>query len=535
MASINTSKEGGVITWGSEDWISGLLPTFTTSTVANQKGNKELAAAKAMNPFRAFGYAYPGALPTDVTNVSEVSEQALKGLGYSDAAYIITAGAKIQKLTLASDTLTASFKTISAHGGHASVVGNDIAIYNAKVGGTSARKLFYSWSDNTDWDVGVFDFSATFDDDFLSTAPATPLGASGSYLTDGVGYPHPLIVGEDDILYIGDRNFIHALDGQNSADNDGKFFPAVLTLPGGFIITSFAKVPLGLMIFGYHINPQGAGSTYIYKGKAVAFLWDYVSLDITASYDLNDNFVSEAFQYRGTVGCFTQGASKDPSSSTKLSKLQLFNGSIFETVQTFIGNVPVRGGVDIVGDSITWNSQGVLYSHGSPLFGVSSGLNKLSEGGGTTSGMLATLYQDKQYMSSGTTTAGGLQVIQPFPNNYFATSQLATPLVEPPFPPDQRGRVRAVKVHYATSTTSASSRGVSVLLRPNAGSNSTVINADTDIGATELIATRRLDASGSALPGFDSIKLILQWDAGNGTTDAPGISKVECFYENVNT
>lgn len=486
-----------------------------------------------MNPFRSYGNAYPGILPTDVTNVSEVSEYIRKGSVASSVAFMVTGGAKIHKLTLSNDTLSTSFKTVS-HGAHSSIVGDDCVLYNAKISGTSAKRWFYSFRDNTDWDIGVCsDLSSTFNDDFMSTEPATPLASP--YLAGGVGYPHPLCVGDDDILYAGDRNFVHAYDGQNGADDEGKFFPAVVTLPAGYVITAFEKTRAGLMIFAYY--EASGGVTYTQKAPARVFLWNYVDLDITFGFDLNDNYVSEAFPYQGTVGCFTQGGSADPAQGTqqKLSKIQLWNGSYFEKISAFVGNVPIRGGVDIVGDSIQFNSDGIIHSWGSPMFGVKSGLNKLTEGAGTTAGMLASFQITGQYASTGATTSGGLQKITTSsPLNYAATANLATPLVEPPLPPGMRARVSYVRVKLHTTTTSANSRALTVQVRNEASSSATILSSVTDVSSRGTVITRYKDTSGDALPSFDALKLILSWASGNGTTDAPGVASVEVGYSNEN-
>lgn len=525
MPQISTNAGGGRIVWNSNDFISGLAPNFSTDLTDEQRGNKQLVAMRAMNPFLSYGDAYPGILANDVTNVTAVTNPCLKGIVDGQAAYCVTSGARLQKLdSLISDGgLTIGFHTIAAHGGHSSVVGNDCVRYSAKVGGTSESRYFYSWSDSADWDIGTFDFVSTFDDDFMTTAPATPLG--GSYLTDGVGYPHPMIVGQDDILYIGDRNFVHAYDGQNSADADGKFIAAVLTLPKGYVITSFAKTQYGLMVFSYLENSDRINS-YFYQGRATAWLWDELSLDPTASYELNDNYCTEAFNYKGTVGVFTQGYVADPF-STKISKIQVFNGSRFEIMAVFSGDLPCRGGVEVVGESLQFNSNGIVYCYGSPLFGVTSGLNKIAEGLGTTSGMLGSFNALRQFISSGSSTTGGLQV---FSFGYTPTANFATPMIEPQFPSSQQARVRCVKVQYTAAVTDG--RGLTIQLKPRGKSAVTITSSVSTV--TDLNKTFYLDYNGDALPAFDAIKLIAQWDSGMGSDDAPGIASVTVDYEYVN-
>jgi len=77
----------------------------------------------------------------------------------------------------------------------------------------------------------------------MKERPATPLTTASALK------PHPMIVGDDDLLYIGDGNKLHAFDGSYASDVDGKFYDSVLTLPGTSYIKSFEKYNSFLLIF----------------------------------------------------------------------------------------------------------------------------------------------------------------------------------------------------------------------------------------------------------------------------------------------
>ena len=80
---------------------------------------------------------------------------------------------------------------------------------------------------------------AAFYDDFMKARPATPLSpAPGSYR-----YPHPMTVGDDDLLYIGDGPRLHAFDGSYASDDDGKFYDSVLKIPGTSNLLGLPKPP----------------------------------------------------------------------------------------------------------------------------------------------------------------------------------------------------------------------------------------------------------------------------------------------------
>lgn len=520
---------GKKIIFGAEDWAQGLLPNYSASNLLNQKGTG-LASARTMNPFLAYGYALPGLNPTDVTNVAQVTTLIRNGVVNGTSAYLVSNGALIHQLTsldiTPAITNAGAFPhTITPTGG-TSPVGDDIVIYSAKTSGTTAigSRIFYTYSSSTIWEVGMYDFT-NFSDSFMSSvAVTTPLASP--YTTGGVGKPHPMIVGDDDILYIADRNFVHAYDGVVSAVATlGKFSPAVLTLPNGYIITSFARAESGLMVFAYLENSSASGSFYL--GKSFAFLWNYNDLDITRSYDLTDNYVSEAFNYKGTIGCFTQGRPNDPS-QTRLTCLRLFNGSIFETVASIIHNAPIRGGVNIVGDSIQWNSDGVIYSYGSPLAGTKAGLHRLSEGLGSNSGFFRTLASTLQIISSGATTSGGLQYL----TGYYFQSSFSTGVAEPTFSSGTKGKVTNVKVRFGGTVTGG--RSITIQLSDRGVTTSTVINAqETVTGQAGMVTKKVSDSSGAPFLVFDGLKLVVSWATGSGATVAPALESVEVDFDEI--
>jgi hypothetical protein len=93
------------------------------------------------------------------------------------------------------------------------------------------------------------------DDDMMSTTAESPL--AGTDLTDGQNVEHPMVVGDDDVLYIGSGRYLHGYDGQ--VGNDGTFYSKVLTLPLGYIITSMQKYGTYLVIFAHNNDTTSVG------------------------------------------------------------------------------------------------------------------------------------------------------------------------------------------------------------------------------------------------------------------------------------
>ena len=527
MPQITSNK----IIFGREDWLAGLHPQYTATGNYAQAGGNYAATQRCFNPFRFLGYACPGYNPTAVTKSSVLSALIRNGFNNGPYAYLLEGGAKIHRLTIASNALLddaggVGFPHTITHGAHTTIVGNDCVLYNHKVGGTSALRYMYSFSDSADWDIGTCDMNVTtpaFDDDFMSTAPATPLGAS--YITDGKGYPHPLIVGDDDILYIGDRNYVHAYDGQD-ADNDGKFIAEALVLPKGYIITSFAKIaPRTMCVFAYY-SSSGSGDSF-YHGTSKCFFWNYLDQDPFDIEDLEDNYVSEAFSYNGTVACFTQGRPSDLANSSKSSKLKIYNGDKFEEVANFIGNAPIRGGTEVIGKEIRWVESGgsYIFSYGNN-FGITPSLNIIgeSQNSANASGMLRTFSSGSSVVS--TTTSDPAYYLNLVNSNYYSQSQISTTLVEL----SENVDINEIRVRFLGTATGGRAFSLSIT-DEFASSTYTIISNIETITATNKTTTALLRSGGETIPSMRRFKLVLSWSIGSGATQSPIVSEIEISYK----
>lgn len=531
------------ITWDKDDWLSSLHPNYSAAAgdTPVPRGNGQLTFALNMNPYRNFGYASPGFEPSDCTNVSVVNSSAIRHIVIGAESnnyygYGIDSGSRLFQMDGTTAALTNAGvwpHTITSASG--TVEGQDVVNYNARIGGTRAPRIFYSFNNNAAaaanplWNVGAYSLDgATFDDDFMTTAPATPL-SNASAGGDAITYPIPMIVGDDDVLYIGNGNKVHAYDGADTSDPDGKFIDSVLTLPDSFRVTSFAKLRQRLVIFGYkEWNVRAsAGASSFYATEAKAYFWDYLALDPYDSVNLNDNFCTAGFEYMGTVGCFTQGR-KPVQGSQQFAKMMLYNGSEFEAVAMIDNNIPIHGGVQIAGDTVMFNAAGKIYQYGSPYPGFPNGLNKVAAGLGTTSGAIITLTTTMQVASSGTTTSGGLQKF----NNQYSTGQVSAALAEPEFTEGHKGQMRSLTIVFGKTSTGG--REASVFLCGNDLATTTILSAVSTVDSTNIIKKYEFTSAGATPPLFTNVKPIITWGSGSGATDAPIIDKIILDYDEVN-
>lgn len=515
MPKITKNKNYNTVVYDSEDWLGGLHPYPTEANTLLQQGGNLFSYQQSINPFRFLGHLTCGRSGTDVTNAGAVmTSYILNGYNNGDNAFLIEA-TKVHKLdhighTMVNDTAGTGYPHAIAHGAHTSIVASDCVLYSHKVGGTSAKRFLYSFSDNTDWDIGTCDMAAvaTFDDDFMSTAPATPLGAS--YITEGKGYPHPMIVGHDDVCYIADRNYVHAYDGQDASDNDGKFFPAVLILPKEYTIYGFAKYsPRSLAIFastGTLSNSSAAKST--------VFFWDYLSLDPYMIKNIDENLLTCPFEYIETIGCIGYG-------SESRKKLYIYDGNRFKDVAWFSGNPPINGGLDVIGEEIRFLSGGKLYSYGNQ-YGLDKKLNCIDRFDYTTNGsgfykVFSTSNGD--YYSTDTKTFKYLNNTAYDPSNgiFYTTYQ-----------PLGKIRVKEIRVFFSKVTNGI---GFKLYIGSFNGTEYLLLNGLSNISLDDLeTVIQPYNYAGAVIPELNGLYLHGEFAGGTGTSAAPIINKIEIDF-----
>jgi len=520
MPELITNKTGGQLVYNHKDWLAGISPKGQNSIIGG--GNY---SAQSVDPLSVLGVLAPGRLPTNVTNVSVVTGVLKNIIVHNSKGYSISTDGKIIEMdNLTNGALTSPAKqTITPHG-HSACVGHDIITYYV---GTT-KYAFYSWSDNTDGDVGRYNLDATFDDDFMSTVPA-----SAAALGNGV---HPMEIGHDDILYIGDGNVLKAFDGQTGAN--GTFISTglgSLTLPLGYKITSIRKVDFGipsLAIFAY----KSTGSDAYEKSDAKMFLWDYLSLDPYKIVDIDDYYVNSAAIWNGTPICFTRGQ-RNQATSSYLSKLKIFDGAKFKTVCTFNDDLPINGGIQTDEKFVSWNSSGKLYTFGSPMDGVNNALHHITTGDGTTSGLLSSVTGGLQVMSSGTTTSGGLQQVN---TSSYRPGSLYTSYFRVPAPYKMAPHFKSATVEYLSSC-SATSLTLQVLLYYGAsGGYSQLCTNYRNTKAGTYATPQELNSTFCA--GTDSVNLSASQDvyigvvfqSGADATSAPQIKTITIDFEYIN-
>lgn len=517
------------VRYDSDDWLAGIVSDFNTAGTSTRY-RKGFTLVEGVDPFRTPGYITPGRNPEDATNVSIVDGLIKNGVVNGTVAYLASASAKLHSLTV-STTILVTPTTFphsitggaSTHSAHTTFAGEDVALYYLD----SVKYLFYSYNDNTDGGIGRYDLSTTFDDDYVDA-----VATSGAVLDKD--YPHPMIVGDDDILYIGDGKDLASLQGTTSA---GIFNASALDLPNDYIITSFSKSPNYLIVYAYKV--AGAAGSVFTRSEATAFFWDYVSDSFTYAVPLQANYVNGGFVMNGQPGCFVQGQSAD-SITARQSKCILVSPLGTELITDFNGDIPGHGGVEVSGKSILFNSGGVIYRYGSPYTGFDPSLNEITTASGTTGeGMLKNFFNTILLSSAGTTTSGGLERLN---TGFYGASLAWTTQTRLPNNGRDGWRVAFVRAQFR-ETIAAAGRGFQLKLdgdhnqstSDTHGTLTTLFDSGTDSATIpKLVMLFSEDTSGNSLPRVDtSIGLFLSWlnESPTDSSDAAQVESVEIYLE----
>ena len=530
MPNISYNSRGGIIHWGREDWFAGLLPNYTNSTSGGVSDARTLLGKgfgmmAGIDPYRYPGMLSPGVQPADVGEVSVVSSAIVAGVSDGATAYLV-GGTKNQILTLSgTPALTnPSPNTITAaagHSDHTGITAEDVVVYSAMVSSTRAKRRFYSWYDGTDGDIGM-ETGGTYNDDYMTTVPS---GFAASIVTG----PIPMIVGTDDILYFGNGNNLGSFDGSVAAD--GVVVYNKLVLPKDFIITCLVNLPNYLVIFAS--TQTNANNTY--RGDSVAFFWDKRSADPTFSYPIQTSYVTAAFNYGTSIGCFGTGISTSIGGNN--NKLFLFDGSKFNVVKTFPNTCPIRGGVEVVGETIFFATNGVsnLGTVGIGMYGSSDpslpkSFNYIGIGAGNSLGMLRNFGGSIFYLSSGTTTTGGLQKFQ---SGYELNARFVTSVVAPQFPPGYRARIKEIKVQYGQIASGGRYLDLAININ-KATDNYPILSSKTSVTQATLIQRiyreTNLNVSLGAYP-FSTISIYGTYSTGASSTAVPPmVESIDIYY-----
>lgn len=531
------NKDGGTLIYDSGDWPAGLGPEgkFGVGVFRKQTIDEGFATLSAIDPFSSYGVLSPGiASSANATNNTQMTGyMAAFSLTDNSTGLGVDSGGKIHQATVSGAALAiinaGIYPHTIAYAAGSGYVGQDGILYRHNSGGTapanSVVSYFYSAYNSNNWDVGALVNLTTFDDDFMSSIPTTPLDITTGDGDDSTQRPAPhfMCIGADGILYIGSGRYIHAYDGNTG--NNGTFSAKVLTLPQGFQVTSLLKENTNLRIFGsYYATASGTGEAYCY-------VWDYLNLDITATIPLEDNQVSCSFMWKGSPVAITSG----PIGRNGRVKIKVLSGNSVQKLADFgaFADAPTARGVVIVDDLIYINSAGNLVTYGNK-YRPSSAINSIATiGTGTTSGVL--FWNEINSCFAG--SAGTQQFYNI--NNGHGTAGLRGYAYPVPLSFGKIARLAEVRVQFYSTLSAGGTNGTYTLqlsLDLNTSGLLTVINGLSSVSIPLIKKYTQDTLSVQFNQQFTLISPIMSWVASTGGT-SPQVSRLEIDYkiEDVNT
>jgi len=531
-------QNGGKLIWDTQDWVAGLGAQGNFSVGGSNRKMTDQAGWQNLvriDPFTLYGILSPGLAPNAYTNSNLLNGVIVAGQVYSNtlALGVSSLGTVHQMSYITSTPSITNAGTFPHLITGTDPVGQDCLLYTHNSSGSQVTSLFYSYYINANWNVGadvnLVSGAGTFDDDFMSSVPATPLD-----ITSGDGddtnqrtQPHPLAIGSDGNLYIGSGRYLHAYDG--SLGTNGTFSSKVLTLPQGFQIIAMRKYNDTLLIAGnYYSNGTSSGTGSLGTGEALVYVWNYIDLDVTQIIPLEDSYVSALFIYRGSPTVITSGISERNGPH----KIKVITGISTTKLADFDGIAPVNRGILVADDVLYMNAGGSILTYGDK-YNRSSAINHLNTCSVSgVSGWLAYNYTNSQLMASssaGSTTAA----MNNFGDAGTSSGSMFGFSYELDLPNDKRARVTTVRIkYYAPVTANVNNGTFSINLITDYGvGNNNVINAITSLAAP-LTKKYKYTSTGGPLPTFTSIALQIIYTAST-ISGVPLVSRLEIDYEDL--
>lgn len=235
--------------------------------------------------------------------------------------------------------------------------GEDVAYYKGA--------LYYSYNHSgSAGDIGKYDLSATFDDDWGSTVPSGAAALQSA--------PHPFEVGGNDVLYVGNGLYVCSYDGTT-------LMPQALDLPTNTVIQDLKWVNDQLWILANRPDTSGTN-----KNTSSLYVWDGTS----TSWSLEIKLMGTGgalHAKNGILFVFYQDIS-----STGGFKLGYVSGNGVVDVANFTGALPEYYQITDYLDFIMWNANGSLWAFGSGDKDLPTRLFQIADGGYANVGCVVT-------------------------------------------------------------------------------------------------------------------------------------------------
>lgn len=293
----------------------------------------------------------------------------------ADTTYGI-GGNKLQKISSTAVTNAGAWPHTIDKGGVTGETGESLSVING------ALYYFYNHSGSAG-DIGKYDLSAVFDDDWGST---TPIGFAALQ-----NAPHPSVVGNDNVLYFGNGRYIGYYDPDSNTLSADEFDTPV----GGECVDVRY---LNSRVYGFFNFPNIAGNNnstaviYVWGGVAFSSWDDFPNPRFQGKIGAGYAFGSQMFVWFQEVG-YTGGYKLGYISGNEIVELCAFSGSLPN-----FGQVGEKDGV------LIWVSDGLIHRWGAPDRNIPVAHSQYADGGFSTVGAIAAPFGTLMCASTQTTS-----------------------------------------------------------------------------------------------------------------------------------
>ncbi len=276
-------------------------------------------------------------------------------------------GDKLYKLTTTELTNDGTFPhTINK----AAVTGEDA---ESVIEYASAIYYVYNHSGNAG-DIGQLTGASTFDDDWGSTVPT----GAGTLLNA----PHPMILGGNNKLYIGNGRYVASLFGTTLTLQ-------ALDLPAGDVVVGLQwdhnRLYIATNSFNYGLPNQNIGSIYIWDTTATSWEYQITIMGRIGTLYVKNGVVYVWYAVQANTGGF---------------RLAYVNGAAVQDLVAYDGSLPAFYQVTEFENNILWVNDDHIAAFGAPDPKLPLKFFDYCDGGHATVGGIATLFGGP-YIASG--------------------------------------------------------------------------------------------------------------------------------------
>jgi hypothetical protein len=316
-------------------------------------------------------FIYQGAGLATLTNGSQAGnvQTLIKGISKNVVASDSIYGVGGASLYPISSTTVSTAHTIN-HPSKTSEDGEDVALYSGE--------LFYSYNHNTGGDIGKYDLSSTYDDDWWTDT------AGGDELEDA---PHQMVVaGTSGVIFIANGQYVATWNGTTATADDFD------TKDDDNVISSVQWANNRLYISANKPNVTGNN-----RNEASIYIWDGNDVSWESQVKINGR-VGALFTHNNTVYVFYQ-----ENVSEGVITLGVTDGYQIREVEKFEGTLPEYYQISEYKGFTIFASGQDIFAFGSSDTRTPTRLFKLSQGKYTTSGGLTNAFGTPMIASNATT------------------------------------------------------------------------------------------------------------------------------------